>query len=97
MAPGIDVGSEMHYVRAFDYRGIEYSKKPFKFSNTEAGFETEVIWNLLIIGFNERDIYLYRRIHGFIKSGISRKSVSQIFCDDLQTEKVKNILYEKSG
>ena len=31
---GIDVGSEMHYARAFDYRGIEYSKKPFKFSNT---------------------------------------------------------------
>ena len=33
---GIDVGSETHYARAFDYRGIEYSKKPFKFSNTEA-------------------------------------------------------------
>lgn len=31
---GIDVGSEMHYARAFDYRVIEYSKKPFKFSNT---------------------------------------------------------------
>ena len=29
---GIDVGSETHYARAFDYRGIEYSKKPFKFS-----------------------------------------------------------------
>ena len=24
---GIDVGSETHYARAFDYRGIEYSKK----------------------------------------------------------------------
>ena len=31
---GIDVGSETHFARAFDYRGIEYSKKPFKFSNT---------------------------------------------------------------
>ena len=37
---GIDVGSETHYARAFDYRGIEYLKKPFKFSNTEAGFVT---------------------------------------------------------
>ena len=37
---GIDVGSETHYARAFDYRGIEYSKKPFKFSNTEDGFVT---------------------------------------------------------
>ncbi len=35
---GIDIGSETHYARAFDYRGVEYSKKPFKFSNTEAGF-----------------------------------------------------------
>lgn len=32
----------MHYARAFDYRGIEYSKKPFKFSNTEAGFRKQV-------------------------------------------------------
>jgi len=23
---GIDVGSETHYARAFDYRGIEYSR-----------------------------------------------------------------------
>ena len=36
---GIDVGSESHFTRAFDYRGIEYTKKPFEFSNTEAGFE----------------------------------------------------------
>ncbi len=43
---GIDVGSEMHYARAFDYRGIEYSKKPFKFSNTEAGFATFKEWIL---------------------------------------------------
>lgn len=39
MVIGIDVGSEIHYVRAFDYRGIEYSKKPFSFSNGEVGFE----------------------------------------------------------
>ncbi len=33
---GIDVGSETHYARAFDYRGIKFSKKPFKFNNSEA-------------------------------------------------------------
>ena len=32
---GIDVGSEMHYARAFDWRNYEYSKKPLEFSNTE--------------------------------------------------------------
>ena len=41
---GIDIGSETHYARAFDYRGIEYSKKPFKFSNTEAGFMSFKAW-----------------------------------------------------
>ncbi len=35
---GIDIGSESHFTRVFDYRGIEYTKKAFEFSNTEAGF-----------------------------------------------------------
>ncbi len=30
---GIDVGSDTHYARAFNNRGIEYSKKPFRFYN----------------------------------------------------------------
>ena len=46
---------------------------------------------------NMKELYLYRRLQGFIKSRISRKSVSQIFCDDLQTEKVKYILHGESG
>ena len=37
---GIDVGSETHFARAFDWRNYEYSKKPLEFSNTEAGFMT---------------------------------------------------------
>ena len=41
---GINVGSETHYARAFDHRRIKYSKKPFKFSNTEAGFVTFKEW-----------------------------------------------------
>ena len=52
---GIDVGSEMHYARAFDYRGIEYSKKPFKFSNTEAGFATFKEWILDLKERHEKD------------------------------------------
>ncbi|TJX13319.1 IS110 family transposase [Tissierella creatinini] len=45
---GIDVGSEFHYARAFDWRGYEYSKKAFKFSNTEAGFTEFMAWMLHI-------------------------------------------------
>ena len=41
---GIDVGSEFHYARAFDYRGIELSKKPFKFNNDEDGFAELAAW-----------------------------------------------------
>ena len=41
---GIDIGSETHYARAFDYREIEYSKIPYKFSNTDVGFVTLKAW-----------------------------------------------------
>ena len=41
---GIDVGSETHYARAFDWRNYEYTKNPLGFSNTEAGFQTLKAW-----------------------------------------------------
>jgi len=41
---GIDVGSEIHYARAFDYRGYEFSKKPFSFRNDEMGFASLNAW-----------------------------------------------------
>jgi len=43
---GIDVGSETHFARAFDWRGYEYSKKSFAFSNTESGFMSFQAWML---------------------------------------------------
>ena len=45
---GIDVGSEFHYARAFDNRGYEFSKKPFRFSNSEHGFGELMAWMLEI-------------------------------------------------
>lgn len=44
MIVGIDVGSETHFARAFDWRNYEYSKKPLEFSNTQAGFATFKAW-----------------------------------------------------
>ena len=41
---GIDIGSETHYARAFDWRGYEYSKKAFEFSNSEEGFISFMRW-----------------------------------------------------
>ena len=52
---GIDVGSETHFARAFDHRGIEYSKKPFKFSNDEAGFAELKTWILEHMKVHDKD------------------------------------------
>ena len=41
---GIDVGSKKHYARAFDWRGIEYSKKAFAFANDVEGFAGFLEW-----------------------------------------------------
>ena len=41
---GIDVGSETHFARAFDWRNFEYTRKPLEFSNTEAGFQSFKAW-----------------------------------------------------
>ena len=41
---GIDVGSQTHYARAFDWRNYEYSKKAFAFSNDEEGFMAFKNW-----------------------------------------------------
>lgn len=44
MIVGIDVGSETHYARAFDWRNYEFTKKPFEFSNSEPGFLMFKAW-----------------------------------------------------
>ena len=41
---GIDVGSETHYARAFNWRNYEFSRKPLEFSNSEEGFKTFMAW-----------------------------------------------------
>lgn len=55
---GIDIGSEMHYARAFDWRGYEYSKKAFKFSNTEAGFISFLAWMQDFMEKHDKDTVL---------------------------------------
>lgn len=55
---GIDVGSETHYARAFDWRNYEYSKKPLAFSNNEAGFMTFKAWMEDIAEKNGKDVVI---------------------------------------
>ena len=39
---GVDVESEVHYARAFNWRGIELSKKPFRFTSRPRSWTTTV-------------------------------------------------------
>lgn len=41
---GIDIGSKNHYARAFDWRGIEYTKKAYVFTNDAEGFAGFLVW-----------------------------------------------------
>ncbi len=41
---GVDVGSQTHFCRGFDWRGFELSRRVFKFSNTGMGFLTFLRW-----------------------------------------------------
>lgn len=55
---GIDVGSETHYARAFDWRNYEYSRKPLEFSNTETGFLTFKAWMEEIAEKHGKDVVI---------------------------------------
>lgn len=47
---GTDIGSEFNYVRAFDWRGIELTKKVFSFSNTMQGYVNFLDWVHQVLG-----------------------------------------------
>lgn len=55
---GMDAGSEIHYAGAFDWRGYEYSKKAFLFSNTEAGFVSLLKWMQNIANDNGKEEFM---------------------------------------
>ena len=41
---GVDIGSEWHFARAFDWRGVELTRKVFRFSNALDGFQSFEQW-----------------------------------------------------
>ena len=55
---GIDVGSETHFARAFDWRNYEYSKKPLEFSNSKAGFATFQAWMEELAAKHGKDVVI---------------------------------------
>lgn len=51
---GIDIASEIHYARAFDWRGIELGQV-FKFENSREGFDSFLSWMEGIKRDNDKD------------------------------------------
>ena len=41
---GVDIGSQIHYARAFDNRGRELTKKVYSFGNSIEGFNSFIQW-----------------------------------------------------
>jgi transposase len=54
---GVDIGSEEHYARAFDWRGIELGKV-FRFENTEKGFLNFKNWLIELKSQNAKTVTL---------------------------------------
>ena len=41
---GVDIGSEKHFARGFDWRGFEFTRRAFKFTNDGTGFLMFLRW-----------------------------------------------------
>ena len=57
----------------------------------------EVIFLLMLIAFNMRELYLYRRLKNFRNRNITLKSVTRLFCDQLLLEDFTRLLYDDTG
>lgn len=62
---GIDIGSEKHYFRAFNWRGIELTRKPIPFSNSMVGFD---MFHSAVIELMEKN-HLEEALVGFEPTG----------------------------
>lgn len=51
---GCDVGSETHYIRAIDSKGIELSNKAFPFCNSIEGFNSALEWAMNLAAKNNK-------------------------------------------
>ena len=78
---GCDIGSEMHYVRAIDWRGRELSGKPFPFTNDATGFQMAKEWAVdiaakngksqIVLGLEPTGHYWFALTVWMVSNGIS--------------------------
>lgn len=96
MVVGIDVGSEKHYFRAFNWRGIELTKKPVPFSNSMVGFNAfyEEVTRLMeqndleetMVGFEPTGHYWFN-----LGQFLSGKSIKFVMVNPLHVHRTKEL------
>lgn len=96
MVVGIDVGSEKHYFRAFNWRGIELTKKPVPFSNSMVGFNAfheEVTRLMEQNGFEEALVGFEPTGHYWFNLGqfLSGKNIRFVMVNPLHVHRTKEL------
>jgi len=96
MVIGIDVGSEKHYFRAFNWRGIELTKKPVPFSNSMMGFNAfhEEVTRLkeqngleeILVGFEPTGHYWFN-----LGQFLSGKNIRFVMVNPLHVHRTKEL------
>lgn len=93
---GIDVGSETHYARAFDWRGRELTKKVFCFSSDIEGFSAFYEWASqisnrtaktdMMIGCEPTGHYWYT-----LEAFLSKNGLKLVFVNPASVKRVKEL------
>lgn len=96
MVVGIDVGSVKHYFRAFNWRGIELTKKPISFSNSMEGFtafSAEVVRLMEQNGLEEAMVGFEPTGHYWFNLGqfLSGKNIKFVMVNPLHVNKTKEL------
>ena len=96
MVIGIDVGSEKHYFRAFNWRGIELTKKPVPFANSMMGFNAfyEEVTRLkeqngleeILVGFEPTGHYWFN-----LGQFLSGKNIRFVMVNPLHVHRTKEL------
>ena len=83
---GCDIGSEKHYFRAIDSRGIELGKKAVAFPNSEEGYKAAREWaagiaalhnkTQIVLGFEPTGHYWFTLISWMVAHGVSAVQVN---------------------
>ena len=96
MVVGIDVGSVKHYFRAFNWRGIELTKKPIPFSNSMEGFtafSAEVVRLMEQNGLEEAMVGFEPTGHYWFNLGqfLSGKNIKFVMVNPLHVHRTKEL------